>query len=159
MTLTAYATLVLSAAVYTTDYRFWVFAIKPLSAGQFRAALAILPVFTLFFGVYGTVLYGQLRRDAGRRTEIVTVITLSTLGFAALIAAQYAPLLLGGTLWDPTEALWSIIAFQFLPLMTIVGAVTAFFHRKTGQIWVGAFLSGLLVSWIVAASQATHFAP
>jgi len=158
VTLIAYATLVASAAVFTTDYRFWVFAIKPLSGGQFRAGLAILPVFTLFFGIYGTVLYGQLRRDVGRRTEMATVIALSTLGFATLIAVQYAPLFLGGTLWDPTESLWSIIAFQFLPLMSIVGAVTAFFHRKTGQIWVGAFLSGLLVSWIVAASQATHFA-
>lgn len=158
VTVVAYATLIVSAAVFTTDYRFWVFAIKPLSAGQFRAALASLPVFALFFCVYGTVLCGQLRRDVGWPREMLTVIALSTLGFAALISLQYVPLFLGGTLWDPTESLWSIIAFQFLPLMTIVGAVTAFYQRKTGQIWVGAFLSAFLVSWIVAASQATHFA-
>jgi len=64
---------------------------------------------------------------------------------------------MGGTLAIPSESLWSIIAFQFLPLMTIVGLLTAYFQRMTGHVYVGAFLSGMLVTWIVVASQATHF--
>jgi hypothetical protein len=50
------------------------------------------------------------------------------------------------------------VAFQFLPIMTIVALVTDFFARRTGAVWVGAFASGLLVTWIVVASQATHHA-
>ncbi len=158
VTSAAYLTLAATAAVFTTDYRFWVFAIKPMSLLQARIALGYLIPFVLFFGVYGTVLFGQLRRDLSPTREAVLVIALSTMGFAALIAFQYVPLFLGGTLAIPSESLWSIIAFQFLPLMTIVGLVTAYFHRATGHVYVGAFLSGMLVTWVVVASQATQFA-
>ena len=41
--------------------------------------------------------------------------------------------------------------------MTIVGLVTASFQRATGHIYVGAFLSGILVTWIVVASQPIHY--
>lgn len=103
------------------------------------------------------VLCGQLRRDASPGREAAVVVALSVAGFVGLIVFQYTPLFLGGTLAIPSEALWSIIAFQFLPIMTIVGLVTALYRRWTGTVWVGAFLSGLLLTWIVVASQATHF--
>jgi hypothetical protein len=153
---TAYLSLVLSSAFFTTDFRFWVFAVKPMSSLHFRIGLSYLLPFTAFFAVYGVVLAGQLRRDQSLRREMATVVGLSTLGFAGLIAFQYTPLFLGGTLAIPAESLWSIIAFQFLPLMTIVGLVTAYFQRATSHIYVGAFLSGLLTTWIVVASQATQ---
>ncbi len=156
--LAAYASLVATAFFFTTDYRFWVFAIKPMSPLQLRISLSYGIPFVAFFMVYGVVLFGQLRRDGGPGREMLRVVALSTLGFVGLIAYQYVPLFMGGTLAIPGESLWSIIAFQFLPIMTIVGLVTAHFQRKTGHVYVGAVLSGLLVTWIVVASQATQFA-
>jgi pimeloyl-ACP methyl ester carboxylesterase len=156
--LAGYVSLLLSSAVFTVDYRFWVFAIKPMSPGQARIAVSYLLPFTFFFTVYGVVLFGQLRRTGSLGKEMAVVVALSTLGFVGLIAYQYIPLFMGGTLAIPGESLWSIIAYQFVPLMAIVGSVTAYFQRKTGAVYVGAFLSALLVSWIVVASQATQFA-
>lgn len=156
--LAAYGSLVLTSFFFTTDFRFWVFAVKPMSALHLRISLSYLIPFVAFFAAYGLVLFGQLRRDGEARTEMIRVVALSTLGFAGLIAFQYVPLFLGGTLAIASESLWSIVAFQFLPIMTIVGLVTAYFHRKTGHIYVGAVVSGLLVTWIVVASQATHVA-
>ena len=154
----AYASLVFTAFFFTTDYRIWVFAVKPMSALHLRISLSYLIPFVAFFAVYGVVLFGQLRRDGGPLPEMLRVVALSTLGFVGLIAYQYVPLFTGGTLAIPSESLWSILAFQFLPIMTIVGLVTAHFQRKTGHIYVGAVVSGLLVTWIVVASQATQFA-
>lgn len=154
----AHASLALSAALFTVDFRFWVFAVKPMNGLQLRMAAGYLLPFVLFFFIYGTVLFGQLRRAGDTRGNIVRAILVSTAGFAALIAWQYIPLFLGGTLADPTESLWSIIAFQFLPIMTIVAAVTAWSHARTGEVYLGAFLSAMLVTWIVVASQATHHA-
>ncbi|MEQ9398705.1 MAG: alpha/beta fold hydrolase [Longimicrobiales bacterium] len=155
----AYATVVFSGAVFTTDHRFWVFAVKPMSSVQARAALGYVVPFTVFFVVYGTVLSGQLRRGTGLAGEAATAVVLSTVGFLGLIAVQYTPLFLGGTLAIASEPLWSIIAFQFVPIMTLAAPVAVYFRRVTGRIWVGAFLNGLLVTWIVVASQATHVAP
>jgi len=156
--LVAYASLAASAALFGSDFRFWVFAVKPMSLLHVRIALVYLVPFTFFFVILSTVLHGQMRgREVGLRREIVTNVLLLTGGFATLLAYQYASLFTVGTLAIPGEPLWTIVAFQFLPLMTMVGAISTWFHRRTGRVYVGAFTSALLVTWIVVASQATHF--
>lgn len=156
--LAAYSTLVVSSFVFTVDYRLWVFAVKPMSAVHLRAFASYLVPFLAFFTVYGLVVFGQLRRDGSTSDHMMRVAVVSVAGFVGLILIQYIPLLRGGTLLIASESLWSIIAVQFVPLMGIVGLVTAYYQRLTGQIWVGAAISALLVTWIVVASQATHVA-
>lgn len=155
----AYAATVLTGVVFTTDFRFWVFAIKPMSLLQMRIFLSYVLPFAAFFTVFGVALNGQLRRDdLGPRAQPLVAVALSVTGFVGLLAYQYVPLLAGGTLASPGQALWCILAFQFPPLMTIVAVVTVSFFRRTGSVYPGAFASALLVTWIVVASQATHFA-
>jgi pimeloyl-ACP methyl ester carboxylesterase len=149
-----------SAFFFESDFRFWVFAVRPLSLPQAKIALSYCLPFVGFFVVLSTVLHGQLRRSGlSLGAEIAANIVILTVGFAGLLLAQYAPLLMGGTMAIPSEPLWTIIAFQLLPIMTIVAIVSTFFFRRTGHVYLGAFASGLLVTWIVVASQATHFAP
>jgi len=149
-----------SAFFFQSDFRFWVFAIRPMSPSQARISLSYALPFVGFFLVLAMVLHGQLRRDVqSLGKEMALNVALLTVGFAGLLLVQYVPLLAGGTLAMPSEPLWTIIAFQLLPIMTIVGVVSTFFYRRTGHVYVGAFASGLLVTWIVVASQATHFAP
>ena len=54
--------------------------------------------------------------------------------------------------------LYSIVAFQLLPIMTIAALVTTYFNRKTGHVYVAAFTVAMLVTWIVVASTAIQFA-
>lgn len=158
--LAGYTCVRMSAFFFHSDFRFWVFAVRPMSLLQTRIALSYLLPFVGFFLVLATVLHGQLRRSGqSLGGEMVTNVGLLTVGFAGLLLLQYVPLFLGGTMAMPSEPLWTIIAFQFLPIMTLVGVVSTFFYRRTGHIYVGAFASGMLVTWIVVASQATHFAP
>jgi len=152
----AYLSLVASDALFTTDFRFWVFGVKLMSPLHFRIFLSYLVPFFTFFLVANIVLAGQLRRTLSPGREIALAITLMSGGYIALLAYQYTPLLAGGTLATPTQPLWTIIAIQFVPLMAIAGAVMAYFFRKTGLVYVGALVSSLLVTWIVVASQAIH---
>lgn len=170
-----YGTLVLTDFFFGTDYRFWVFAVKPMSPLHLRIALPYLVPFTAFFLVVAVVLHGQLRRPEedrdpsgspggrgpardpgeGRRAALRNVVLLAG-GFVVLLALQYAPLLAGGSLLIASEPLWTIIAFQFVPILALVALVSTYFFRATGHVWAGAFASGLLVTWIVVASQAVH---
>ena len=56
------------------------------------------------------------------------------------------------------EPLLSIVAFQFVPLMIIVGLLLTFYFYKTGRIYTGAFLVAILITWYIVAGQAIHFA-
>lgn len=160
----AYLLLAISDWWFKTDFRFWVVAVKLMSALQFRMFLAYLLPFTAFFLVLGIALNGQLRlRDTSgfipslRRAMLVNV-GLLVAGFIVLLLFQYIPLLGGGTLAIPTEPLLTIVAFQFVPLMAIVALVSTYFFRKTGHIYVGAFMNALFITWVIVAGTATQFA-
>lgn len=157
--LAGYVTLVLSAYFFKIDFRFWVFAIKPMDTLQLRIAIPYLVFFAFYFLILNTVMFAQLRKDEWSMTKAMLVnIGILMLGYLGLIVYQYVPLLSGGTLANAAESLWSIIAFQFLPLMTIAAAVYTFFNKKTGHVYVGGFMVSMLITWIVVASQAIHFA-
>ena len=148
-----------SGFLFKSDFRFWVFAVRPMSPLQARIAPAYGPLFVGFFLILATVLHGQLRRGGMTLVrEMAMNVGLLVVGFVGLLLFQYVPLFMGGTLAIPSEPLWSIIAFQFLPIMTMVALFSTFFYRRTGHVYVGSFVCGILVTWIVVASQATHFA-
>ena len=158
----AYLTLIFSHLVFTTDYRLWVFAIKPMALLDFRIFLSYVIPFAFYFLVIGMVLHGQLRR--GKKGELKSwqemLINIFLLIAAYIIfeTVGYLPLFAGGTLAIPEAALWYIVMFQFFPIFTIVALISTYFYRKTGHIYTGAFLNAMLITWIIVAGQATHFA-
>jgi hypothetical protein len=159
-----YLTLVFSAWLLTVDYRFWVFAVKPMSPIYFRMFLCYLIPFVLYFIALGLVLNGQLRPTGRKGTELslgsemAINVAILVLGFVGLLLFQHIPLMMGGTLAIPNEIIFSQIPFQIVPLLTIVALAYTYFYRKTGHIYVGAFLSAMLVTWILVAGQAIQFA-
>jgi hypothetical protein len=160
----AHLSLTISDWLFLTDYRLWVFAIKPLDEPHFAMVLNYFIPFTFYFRIAGIVLHGQLRlgrKDGGDLTgwgEMIVNIILLIGGYVLFLIFQYAPLFGGGTLAIPEGHLLGIVLFQFIPIFTIVALVSTYFYRKTGHIYVGSFINAMLVTWIVVAGQATHFA-
>jgi pimeloyl-ACP methyl ester carboxylesterase len=160
----AHLTLAITAWLFQTDYRFWVFAVKPLDALHFCITLGYIIPFLFYFIILGIVLHGQMRPgkpDAamGMGKETIINIILLILGYFIFLAYHYIPLFAGGTLGIKLGAmsLGGIVMFQYIPIFAIVGWATTYFYRKTGHIYVGAFVNTMLITWIVVAGQAIHF--
>ena len=154
-----YFTLVLTDFFFKTDYRYWVFAIKLLSPLQLRIALVYFVPFLFYFLLLNLTLFSQLRKDTWSLwKEILVNIGILVVGYVGMLLWHYIPLLSGGTLAFTDESLYGIIMFQFVPFMIIAGVLMTFFNRKTGRIYVGSILFSLLLTWIVVASTAIHFA-
>jgi pimeloyl-ACP methyl ester carboxylesterase len=163
-----YLALVFSAWLFNVDFRFWVFAVKPMSNLQFQIFLSYLIPFIFVYIAFAVVLHGQLRPrsnggELSQAKEMAINWALMVVGFIILLLVQYIPLMMGHGLGymtaDPSAVpLWSIIAFQFLPFMTIVALLFTFFYRRTGHIYTGVFMSAMVVVWIIVASQAIHYA-
>ncbi|EMA20114.1 alpha/beta hydrolase family protein [Haloarcula argentinensis] len=147
------------AFLFQTDFRIWVFAIKLLSPAQFRISFSyLLPLFA-FFVVLGALLHGQLRpEDESRslRRAMATNWLIVVGGFVVLLAIQYIPLLTGQPL-PLGHPLLTILALQFVALLSIVAFVSTYFFRKTGRVWVGATINAVLVTWVIVAGTATQF--
>ncbi|WP_158855309.1 S9 family peptidase [Halorhabdus sp. CUG00001] len=157
--------LLLSVTEYLTGqgFRFWVFGIRPLETFQFWIFLRYLIPFTVFFVALGVLLHGELRPQGGYtsfRKEMATNWALVGGPFVLLLVVQYGTLLTTGYLMDnfltAGVELLTILAFQFLVLLSIAPLVSTYFFRKTGRIWTGAFTNALLVTWVIVAGTATH---
>lgn len=157
----AYVALLVCDLVFTTDFRLWVVAAKPLSALQWRITLSYIVPFTAYFLVLGLTLHGQLRAPGSQlstRGRMLRDAGLTVAGIVGLLAIQYVPLLNGGTLAFPDQHLLSIVAFQLVVVLPVVGLVSSYFFSRTGLLYPGAFINGLFVTWLLVGGQATHWA-
>ncbi|MCA1032869.1 alpha/beta fold hydrolase [Bacillus timonensis] len=155
-------TLVADAA-FLVDFRIWVMAFKPMNWAQFVIMVKYLAPFLLFFLVNGALLHGQFRLKESA-TESKTAwkwffanVGINTLGIVAIILISYIPLFMTEEI-DVTKSLLSIVAFQFVFINFLVATISTFFYRKTGTIYVGAFINALLVTWYIVAGQAVQYA-
>lgn len=155
-----YLSLVLVDAVFKVDFRFWVLGLKPLDARHALYALAYLPLWTAFFLVAIRALCAGLPiKGEGETMQIGLAKFAMSLGFIALLAAEYGVLFSTGRLLTPAEPLNTIVAIQFVPLLAIVGAFGVFTWRRTNSYAPGAFICALFITWYIVAGTATHWSP
>ncbi|WP_247516374.1 S9 family peptidase [Bradyrhizobium sp. 190] len=159
-----YAALWLADIAFKIDFRFWIVALKLMSAKQFLIFLIYLVPFTAFFVIALHVLHRNFSTMAAPRAALyLTNILALTLGFLVLVGGQYALLWLGGKLFNPLPdpgfvPLSTIVAIQFVPLLAICAVIATFTWRRTGSSLPGALICGLFVTWYVVAGTATQAA-
>ncbi|NOJ46108.1 alpha/beta fold hydrolase [Bradyrhizobium sp. WSM 1744] len=159
-----YAALWLTDLGFKIDFRFWIVAVKLMSAKQFLIFLIYLLPFTAFFVIALHVLHRNFSTmAAGRAALYLTNILALTLGFIVLVGGQYAILWLTGKLFNPLPdpgfvPLSTIVAIQFIPLLAICAVIATFTWRRTGSSLPGALICGLFMTWYVVAGTATQAA-
>ncbi len=157
-----YAALWLADLAFKIDFRFWIVALKLMSAKQFLIFLIYLIPFTAFFVVALHVLHRNFSTMGAPRAGLyLTNILALTLGFIVLLVLQYGTLWLTGKLFNPVPdpgfvPLSTIVAIQFVPLLAIVAVIATFTWRRTGSSLPGALISGLFVTWYIVAGTATQ---
>ncbi len=158
-----YMLLAISDWMFKTDFRLWVVALKPMNFLQFHIMLAYLIPFTLYFLVASTAINGQLRQANADGSPVplwramLANAALMAGGIVILLIIQYSVLMSGNPL-PLGEPLLTIVAIQFVPLLAVVAFILTYFFRKTGRIYVGAFICALFITWYIVAGQAIQFA-
>jgi pimeloyl-ACP methyl ester carboxylesterase len=159
-----YAALWLADILFKIDFRFWIVALKLMSAKQFLIFLIYLIPFTAFFVVALHVLHRNFSTmGADRHRLYFTNILALTAGFVVLLVLQYGSLWLSGNLFNPLPdpgfvPLSTIVAIQFVPLLAICAVIATFTWRRTGSSLPGALICGAFVTWYVVAGTATQAA-
>lgn len=154
-----YAAVLFAHFIFTTDFRFWVVALKPLAWHHVPTFLAYLIPFTAFFYVSQRALHATLSlRHAGPERQYATGLVATAGGFALMVALLYVWLFATGHLPNAlgVDVLFTVIAIQFVPVLAVTGVVAVFTWRRTNSSLPGALICGLLVTWYIVAGQATH---
>ena len=158
-----YAALWLADLAFKIDFRFWIVALKLMSAKQFLIFLIYLIPLTAFFVIALHALHRNFSSPGASRALYLTNILALTFGFIVLLLLQYGTLWLTGKLFNPLPdpafvPLSTIIAIQFVPLLAIAAIIATFTWRRTGSSLPGALICGLFVTWYLAAGTATQAA-
>lgn len=163
-----YIVVVICQNVFQLDLRFiWPF-FKEFNLVRFGQFLVYLPFFALFFIVnVGFKLFGnmrQIRDDSKPVTNFIKCwmgnVFVLLGGLLIVILLEYIPffmgfgpgadLLFGTTFGGPFMSALILLAPQFV----FFTFLSTWFERKTGNVYVGAFISAMLASWIVTGGSA-----
>jgi hypothetical protein len=133
------------------DVRIWNSSIRVLNAQRVIRALTYFIPFTLSYAVMAVNIHGTLRLKNGNlsilRETLVNIAILAPWYWVwAIRFGPFAWLKHTGRL--PSFAGQMYAFFWAVPItMIIIATMSTYFFRKTGRIFVGAFINGLLVSW------------
>ncbi len=151
-----YATLALCDYFFKTDFRFFTFSIKPLTAAKWAIYVRYLPSFLFFFLIASMSLNTFTRIN--NRSELVNIILIvfaSVGGLFVLYLLDYVSLKQTGIKMfefipfsdgKTTAALAGVLLWGLLVILPIAAVISRIFFRKTGSIWVGGFVNALIVT-------------
>jgi hypothetical protein len=149
------------------EFRFWWPMMRQFSAQRFGLFWLYLPATLLFFLVNGGVfLFGQARQrehaSPGRTLLAwwLKSVFAALSGLAIVWAIQYVPLVVFGTA-PGFEAiglpqfgeLWPLMLFGYIPIFAILIFLLTWFYRRTGRVYLGAFVVAAVATWFTAAGS------
>ena len=147
----AYVILFASDLLFNVDYRIWVIDMRVFTVDKVLYAIAYWPAFLVFY------LVNDLCVDGGNRVEgmprwLVTLLSCfgNIAGIGTLIFIQYSNLISRGVLTYNSMRIVNLFPLIFLiPLATIISRKL---FRKTGSIYLGAFIMSMLYTMMTVAN-------
>ncbi|MHA2295701.1 MAG: dienelactone hydrolase family protein [Candidatus Hodarchaeales archaeon] len=150
--------------LFLVEFRFMWPVLRQFSGYRFTQFLIyLLPIMSFFFINGGLFLYGQIRpkqHETFAKTHLIwwgRSFFAMVFGLFLMFCIHYLPLFFlgaGPTFTEFYASLFFIFLMQGLPQFTLIFFVTTYFYQKTGKIYLGSILAGLLVTWIFAISGA-----
>lgn len=159
-----YAIVYACSGLSGTEFSFFKFNIMPMNGEHWVAFFKYLPVWVLFFLLAG-VIYNSLTRinNAPAWVSYLLVAVVSCGGLAVMFAYDYGKLFATGVrgiqyIPGTTSAEWlsaigmsfptalaGIMLFGLLFILPITAVMSRVMHKKTGTVWLGAFLTAFIV--------------
>jgi hypothetical protein len=138
------------------DFRVWVLTLKTSDLQHFPLMVAYAIPIALYFIPISVVLHGTLRPKNGEATlrrEMGTNILILLLGAVGLLVWYYVPGEWFGAALNADIGLGMINFIGLLALLPIVAGLMTFFFRKTGHVYVGAFMCTFFITWYLTAAM------
>lgn len=157
-----YALLAWVYGFWHVDVRWWMLLVRPMEPHRWITALAYVIPFTALFLVNNLLAFGWLRlKDFGSdlRNNLIwtlALFTVNALGVILVISAQMGSLYLTGKPYIGEvgyDTLMVILGNGYLPLFAVTSVVSTYCYRRTGNIYTGSMLCGLLATWMIVCYQ------
>lgn len=152
-----YAVLYLVDALFKTDFRIWTLAVKTFEDQHVIALLKYAPLFFIYYFIIGISvnMNTATKNYDGFKGYLISIFHFIG-GLVLYLGYQYGLLFMTGTAGYPGESLSSIIVIGLVPVLLVAAIFNRYFYRKTGNVYVAAFLNTLLMTMITLANTALY---
>lgn len=155
--ISTYALVFASQYFFTSDYRFWVLAVKAFSPKQIGVALAYLPLFLLYFVANSVAVncFNYVRLTKHEWVNTVIVGFSANIAPIVLVVLQYGVFFSTGSPWD---GFYSSSIIRLIPVTVILfGAVviSRIVYRRTKNPYLPGIINGMIVTMVTIAASAT----
>ena len=144
-------------AIFKTDFRIWTFAFKTFEASAIPAAVKYMPFFFVYYFVSGAAAISNTSSEKLQGGWGYLLAALTNMGGILLwLVLQY------GTCSVPAlpstgQALGGILLFALVPSLAIASCLAKYLYKKTGSVYVAAFLNTILMTMMTVANTAIYF--
>ncbi len=154
----AYGVLFLMDMLFKADFRIWTFAFKTFDFNIFPAILRYLPTFLLFYVVSTAAITVNTNTEKMKGFwGYLLAIALNAGGAILWLLNQYGTLFSTGVAAHPGSALSGIVLVAMVPTLSIAAIISRNLYKKTGNIWLPAFLNALLMTTMTIANTMVAF--
>ncbi len=154
----AYIVVFLIDFIFHTDFRIWTFAFKTFDADIFPAVLRYLPTFFAYYlmSTIGICINTNTEKMQGIKGYFLA-IALNAGGILLWLIQQYGTLFLTDTAAHPSASLSGIVLIAMTLTLAIAACLSRALYKRTGNVWVPAFLNALLVTVMTLANTTVYF--
>jgi pimeloyl-ACP methyl ester carboxylesterase len=157
---TGYLILYTITALLNVDFRLWVVTLKTTDFRHFLVMFAYVIPLAIYFIPMAIGFHGTLRPKDGKATfgqEMIINVIILLVGYLIVEAYYYIPLtFFGGPSNFGPLGLGLINGLALFVLVPIIALVSTYYFRKTGRIYVGAFLNTLFITWYLVAANTLY---
>lgn len=155
-----YLIVFINWAMFVVDFRLWTLDIKVFNVPE------MLPTafrYFIFFGIY-YILAGIANQTyrAKNLPEWATIAInafFNVFGISLVIIIQYGVFKSTGVLWQPDMSLSYIVLFPIVPILIMATVISRILYKKTGNIWLGSLINGMLFTMMTVANTASSNFP
>ncbi|MBY9004065.1 MAG: alpha/beta hydrolase [Candidatus Lokiarchaeota archaeon] len=145
--------------LFMVEFRiFWSF-MQMITLERLPSFLIYLPIMVPFFLINGGMfLFGQIKQKEEStpwKTQLVWTVKgwfAMLTGLIAVILIQYIPAMAGANfafIGFDFNPIMPIQLMSVIPLSALLYFLQTFFYRKTGKIYLGAFISAVITVWFL----------
>lgn len=140
---------------FTTDFRFWMIAVKVFNAENIVYTVIYMIPFLVFYLVNSAAVNSFNRIDNMKEWQSAALSCIgNVIGILTIIIIQYAIIdLKGAFVWNPMRI------YNLFPLVVMIPAATVIsrkLFKKTGNIYLSGILFGLLYTIMTCANTMTR---
>ncbi len=152
-----FAALFVVDALFQTDFRLWLFAVRAFNMHHLLTALGYMPFFFLYFFINGIALHVNTKSRFMQGAKGYAVAFFMNIGgLLVWQILQYGKLFITGAAMWPNVNLNSITLFATLAILFTSTLISKKFLDKTNNVYTGAFLNTIVMT-LIAISTTTMY--